>query len=849
MSIEAVQEDFFELTDTKGSRLLITLLAAIAIGCTSSTPTPNPTQTATPAPVFSAGPTSVPATTSPAPATPSLVPSSAPPPTTGPPQTQPPTAPPTPLGSFSPPRTLTPDTGLAQQLGPQLQAVLDQQQQDGGVPGIGASIAFPDGSIWTGSSGDGRIDPQEPVTDQTPFVVGSISKTFVTAVVMQLAAEGQLSLDDPLSNWMPAYPNAQNITIREMLGHTSGIYDYFLAPNYDALVFGSMRGHSWTPEEILSTFAHAPFFPPGTDYRYSNTNFILLGMIIEQITGQKMGDIYQQRFFGPLGMNDTYFEGSGPPPPTAAEGYIQRAVGLKEQSDGTDYRPTISGATVAWVAGAIDGSAHDITVWGDALYGGHIVQPEYLAQMEDWTYYPKVDETYGLGTRSRVIEGERVFGHTGSIRGFDAAMWHFADTDMTITVLTNLGHIEANPIVDALAAVAYPAANGEGVAGPTARLSLGATLVGQRTTSRSSSLAVVSSPQLQAVLDDQRAVLNIPGAGAAVIFPDGSIWKAGSGLAQIDPDEASTGQIPYVVGSITKTFVTAEIMTLVDRGRLALDDPLANWLPDYPRADQITLRELLGHTSGVYNYFEYPNYNKRVFQNDKTHYWTPQEILDDFVGAPYCDPGTCFHYSNTGFILLGLVIEKVTGKPIGTVFKKRFFKPFGLRHTYFQGTAAPPAVSADGYLYKSGTWHEWSDATNYRPTISAASVAWSAGGIVSSARDIAKWCAALYGGKVVSGDALAAMEDYAYSPNSDGTYGLGTETRVKDGVRMFGHLGSLRGFDAAMWHYPDTGLTVVVLTNLGRVNINPIGDALASSISDALAAAVLPAARAYRSRS
>ena len=490
---------------------------------------------------------------------------------------------------------------------------------------------------------------------------------------------------------------------------------------------------------------------------------------------------------------------------------------------------------MAWAAGAIDGSARDLTVWGDALYGGHLVQPGDLAQMEDWTYYPKTDETYGLGTRSRVIQGERVFGHTGSIRGFDAAMWHFPDTDMTITVLTNLGRIDANPIVDALAAVAYPAANGTGVAGPPGRLVLAALHASSR---QATPLAVTNAAQLQQILDQQRTAKHIPGAAAAVIFPDGSIWKAGSGLSQLGPDMTSSAKVPYVVGSITKTFVTATIMQLADEGTLSLDDPLSTWLPNYPRADQITLRELLGHTSGVYNYFEYPTYNKRVFKTQKDHYWTPQEILDDFVGNPYCDPGTCFHYSNTGFILLGQVVEQATGLPLGKVLKQRFFKPLGLRQSYFQGAAAPPASSAQGYLYSKGAWHEWSDATNYRPTISAASVAWSAGGIVSSARDIAKWCAALYGGHVVSAEDLAAMEDYDYSPASDETYGLGTETRVKNGVRMFGHRGSLRGYDAAMWFYPGTGLTVVVLTNLGRTSVNPI--------TDALAAAALPAARAYR---
>ena len=804
-------------------RVLWALVAALAIACGSQTPTPSAFPTVTqPAPT-------VPATSSSTAAPPTAV-SFPPPPPSGfgpstptPPAT--PTVPATPLpsGPPTPPRTFTPGTGLAAQLGPQLQAVLDQQRQRGVIPGIGAAITFPDGSIWSSGSGDASVTANEPATGDVPFVVGSISKTFATAVIMQLAGEGKLGLDDPLSNWLPDYPNAANITIRELLHHTSGIFDYFDAPNYNTLVFQTMAGHSWTPTEILSTFAHAPYFAPGTAYHYSNTDFILLGLVIENITGQKLGDAYQQRLFGPLGLTDTYFQGNGPPPSNAAQGYIERANGPKEQSDTSGYRPTISAATVAWAAGGIDASAKDIALWGDDLYGGHVVDQQYLAQMEQWTYYPPpIDETYGLGTRSRVIQGERVFGHTGSIRGFDAAMWHFPQTDMTISVLTNLGHIEANPIADALAAVAYPAAQGTGVAGPTGRLTL----------------ASSDAAQLQQILDQQRGARHIPGIGAAVIFPDGSIWKSGSGFAQLTTHAAATANIPFVVGSITKTFVTATIFELADEGKLSIDDPLSNWLPDYPDADQITLRELLGHTSGVYNYFENSKYNKRVFQTDKTHYWTPQEILADFVGKPYCDPGTCFHYSNTGFILLGLVIEQVTGLPLGRVFKQRFFKPLGLKHTYFQGTAAPPSTSARGYLYKAGAWREWSDATNYRPTISAASVAWAAGGIVSSARDIAKWSAALYGGHVVTADDLAQIENFDYAPGSDETYGLGTWSRVDaNGVRMFGHTGSLRGFDAATWYYPDAGLTVVVLTNLGRIDVDPI--------TDALAAAALPVANAY----
>jgi len=332
-----------------------------------------------------------------------------------------------------------------------------------------------------------------------------------------------------------------------------------------------------------------------------------------------------------------------------------------------------------------------------------------------------------------------------------------------------------------------------------------------------------TAAKLQSILDEQRNLRHIRGIAAAVIFPDGSIWKAGSGYAPLNNGELATPKTPFVVASMTKTCVTAAIMQLADEGKLSIDDPLSNWLPDYPNAGNITLRELLAHTSGVFNYLQYPGFNRIVFKKNAGHFWTRQEILNTFAHASNFAPGEGFHYSNTGFILLGLVIEAVTGQALGDVLAQRFFIPLGLNNTYFQGSGPLPPSAAQGYGFVNGVYKEWSDGSNYRPGISGATVSWSAGAIASSARDIAKWCAALYGGHVVSANALSKMETYT------NWYGLGTWTRVHNGRRMFGHIGSFHGFDAAMWYYPSTGLTVVVLTNLANISANPIADALADA--------------------
>ncbi len=808
--------------------LLVALLAACSV---QAPPTSSPQPTQSPAPATATLPTaapSLPPTAPPTPAptnpSPSTAPPSATPSTEASPTTQPtPSGPPgTPIPIESP----VPDTGLAADLADRLQAAIDAQREQRNIPGIGAAVIFPDRSIWASGSGNASLLSGDGVSGDTLFVVGSITKTFIAAAVMQLADEGRLSLDDPIASWLPDYPRAGVITVRQLLNHRSGIYNYFEHPDYDVQVFATRRGHSWTPQEILDTFVREPYFEPGSGYHYSNTNFILLGLIIEEITGQTVGSVLDERFFAPAGLADTHFQGEGPPPVTdAATGYLLRVAGFREVDDATDYLPTVSAATVAWAAGAIAGSARDMASWGDALYGGHLVSPAALAQMEDWTYYPATDETYGLGTRSREFDGERMFGHTGSIRGYAAAMWHFKQTGMTIVALTNRGRIDANPVIDALAEVAHPAALGFASA-PAARGSAVASSV------NAASEAADEAPRLRAILDQQRVALRIPGASATVIFPDGSVWKAGSGNAKLVPNTKATGKTPFVSGSITKTFVAAAVMQLAEEGRLSIDDALARWLPDYPRADQITLRHLLSHTSGVFNYFEHPSYNQRVFKTDKGRSWTAQEILDEFDRPPYFAPGGGYHYSNTGYVLLGLVLEQETGQPIGQVLRQRFFGPLGLGRTYFQGDGPPPASSAHGYLYSSGTWHEWSDETGYRPTISAATVAWAAGGLVSSAPNVARWCAALYGGDILSDASLLEMTGTDYSNGGTKGYGLGTYMRISNGRPTVGHTGSLRGFNAAMWYFPESDLTVVVTTNLGRFNTNGLIDALAAEALD-----------------
>ena len=329
----------------------------------------------------------------------------------------------------------------AQDLAPWLQHAIDSQRVAGKVPGASAAVILGDGSRWAGVSGRSFVSPDQSVELDTGFVVGSITKTFVASLILELRDDGLLALDDPLSNWLPDYPKATNITIRQLLSHTSGVFDYFNHADYTSAVFGH-PSHAWTGPEILATFPHAPYFAPGAGYHYSNTNYVLLGLVAEAAGGASIGQQLRTRFWGPLDLDDTYTQSDGPPPASAARGYWWSNGKFVDKGDQSGYRPTRSAATVAWSVGDVVASARDIATWASSLYGGDVLAPASLAEMTDWQANPG-DGHYGLGVRVEEYGGRLMLGHTGSIRGYTGVVWYVPSEDATFVVLTNRGRSDA----------------------------------------------------------------------------------------------------------------------------------------------------------------------------------------------------------------------------------------------------------------------------------------------------------------------------------------------------------------------------------------------------------------------
>ena len=339
------------------------------------------------------------------------------------------------------------------------------------LPGVQAVVGYAGGWTWSGHAGFADLATRQPVSAMTLFDVGSITKTFVAALTLQLTGQGVLGLEDPVSRWLPGVTGNPGATIRELLDHTSGIDDPFAhASLLDAL--GAHPREAWTPARVLRHVGR-PHFAPGKGWYYSNANYLLLGQIIQRATGQSVATLVRQRFLDPLGLSHTFLQGQEPVVGVAAQGYDAAASttwALTDLSDGSPFLPFTSLATALGTAGAVVSTAGDLSRWAQALYGGRVLPPSALNQMLDFglTRGLRPRWPYGLGVQEVTFRGQVSWGHSGLLSGYHAAMRYFPATGLTIVVLVNDDTTNPDTLVAALldAVDAPGAAPAPGSAGP-----------------------------------------------------------------------------------------------------------------------------------------------------------------------------------------------------------------------------------------------------------------------------------------------------------------------------------------------------------------------------------------------
>ena len=324
--------------------------------------------------------------------------------------------------------------------------------------------------------------------------------------------------------------------------------------------------------------------------------------------------------------------------------------------------------------------------------------------------------------------------------------------------------------------------------------------------------------------DELRAAMaNLTASGAAGvqvrIHDEKGDWTGSSGVREL-----RGGKVPtdgrFRVGSITKTFVSTVVLQLVDEGRLALDDPATRYLPEYGLDPRITVRMLLQHTSGLFNYTGEPNPDGTVeegiplfgadFAENRFRTYDPDELVAVAMAKPArFAPGTSWSYSNTNYILAGQLVERLTGTSYGTQVRQRILRPLGLRETVVPGTRTGiPGPHAHGYYaYPEDGGLRVLDVSRVNPTWAS-----SAGEIISTTRDLDRFVTALFDGDLLPADLLAEMRE-ALPIDADYGYGLGLESLdagADCGGVYQGHSGGMHGYQSFLLSNGDKRFEVSV---------------------------------------
>ena len=327
------------------------------------------------------------------------------------------------LSPFPPDEHLALDQIVASRVGGQM------------VPGAVAGVAIPGRGSWVSAQGIADLRNAAPIRVEDHFRIASVSKTFTATVILQLVDDGTLSLDDTLEPYVSGIPNGSAITIRQVLQMTAGIFDYSLD---EQVVADYDRDPTIliTPEDVIAIVArHGPDFAPGASLSYSDTNYVLLGLVIEQVTGMGAVQTLQESVFTPLGLTETSLPDTPEMPAPFARGYIATSA-----TDDALRDVTLSNPLTAWTAGGIVSTLADLLVWAEALGAGTLLTPE--TQRERLRFEPlpggsRLPVGYGLG----IMDVAGFVGHNGAIYGYSTWVLYDPESQGSLVVLANRGEL------------------------------------------------------------------------------------------------------------------------------------------------------------------------------------------------------------------------------------------------------------------------------------------------------------------------------------------------------------------------------------------------------------------------
>lgn len=346
-----------------------------------------------------------------------------------------------------------------------LQSSIPDLMKANAIPGAVVLVRSPQLGDFEQAFGTSAIDSDQPVSVDDHFRVGSNTKTMTVTVILQLVQEGKLKMSDPISKYIKGVPDGDTITIAQLAEMRSGLYSYTFDPGFNRTLDDEPQ-KAWTPQELLDiAFSHKANAKPGTEFDYCNTNLVLLGLVIEKLTGESARDAFQERIFGPLGMTESQLPETTDSSIPAAhpQGYQfgtnvetidSYAVPKDKQAAAVDgsLKPldyTDSNPSWAWTAGGAISTVDNLATYVKAMVGGDLVDAKLRQERLDsvQSMAPGSPVGYGWGL-AEFAPG--VYGHDGQLPGFSSYMSYDPTTESTVVVATNLS---ASPVSGENAAV------------------------------------------------------------------------------------------------------------------------------------------------------------------------------------------------------------------------------------------------------------------------------------------------------------------------------------------------------------------------------------------------------------
>lgn len=303
-----------------------------------------------------------------------------------------------------------------------LQRTLDSAVRAVPLRGVSAAVVLADGREWRGTAG--LSEPGVAMDPAMRLGIGSISKNITATLLVRLAEQGRLSLDDPLSRWLPPITHVDPaITVRQLLNHTSGVFDVTEAPGYRDSILANVAS-LWTPQRMLALL-RPPLFARGTGWSYSNSNYQLAGLVAEAVLRRPLHEGVRTELLVPLGLTSLFLDQSEPPTGPLSAGWVGGTLNVMSTRTST--------YSAAWAAGAYFATATELARWWQALMTGRVVNAASLAAMMT----PAGPQGYGLGMARNTLAGRTVWFHSGEIRGFAAFGMHDPAKRASIVVLVN----------------------------------------------------------------------------------------------------------------------------------------------------------------------------------------------------------------------------------------------------------------------------------------------------------------------------------------------------------------------------------------------------------------------------